>query len=128
MTFEVEFTFDDDGEWETYDDEDWDSEEDVEFDYNSAEYEEDADYWGNGTVIEIEYGSSGSEAAGFAEGDRVEVCYEGEWQVGTILCHDHDDHWQVQCDEDPEGCITTSNDIRLSSPRQAESEYDSEEM
>ena len=45
-------------------------------------------------------------------GMRVLVLYEGTWYSGEALEEVEDCHWEVQCDDDPDGEITTSSDVR----------------
>eukprot|EP00930_Biecheleria_cincta_P031537 TRINITY_DN2188_c0_g1_i1.p1 TRINITY_DN2188_c0_g1~~TRINITY_DN2188_c0_g1_i1.p1 ORF type:complete len:761 (+),score=143.66 TRINITY_DN2188_c0_g1_i1:19-2301(+) len=53
----------------------------------------------------------------FEVGDRIEVLYEGEWFIGTVLKLPQDDEdkknrWTVQCDVDDTGVRTFSKTIR----------------
>ena len=45
-------------------------------------------------------------------GMRVLVLYEGTWYSGEALEEVEDCHWEVQCDDDQDGEITTSSDVR----------------
>ena len=45
-------------------------------------------------------------------GLRVLVLYEGAWYSGEALEEVEDCRWEVQCDDDPDGEITTSSDVR----------------
>ena len=45
-------------------------------------------------------------------GQRVEVMYEGEWYSGEALAEVEGGAWQVQCDVDEIGELTTSSDVR----------------
>jgi len=51
---------------------------------------------------------SGSEASGeFCVGERVQVLHEGDWYPGEVTSVLESGAWEVQCDDDDEGCITT---------------------
>merc|ERR1712166_102275 len=45
-------------------------------------------------------------------GQRVEVMYEGEWYNGKAVAKVEGGAWQVQCDVDASGDLTTSSDVR----------------
>ena len=46
-------------------------------------------------------------------GSRVEVLFEGEWYAGEVVDFDSEaGFWNVQCDADEEGIITTSDHVR----------------